>query len=157
MTSKENKQNDTLEEYLQIKNESRLATTLFVVYTLLLFVVGFWLVSKGARVHTFSYLGVSIYIAVGMRIFIPPFHKKAYLELAQPELKQYSSKGVSVSQSFLQKQVIAYIMVVLVMGFVTVQALQNIPQKVEIVNYPVTDTSTSSEETTTIPSLGNAQ
>ncbi len=62
MSEKQNKAL-TLEEYLQFRNESRLATILFGIYTILFATGGFYLVSQGGRAYLYtSYLDRNDYL-----------------------------------------------------------------------------------------------
>lgn len=144
----------TLNDYLQIRNEAKVATLLFIAYTIIFFAASFFLVSQGARVRSFVSVGLTSYLVIGMGIFIPPFHKKAYLELGQPELKTYSSKVVPISSAFIQKQLIAYGIGLLVLFFLGMQALSTVPKKTEIIDFS-TISSTTEESQTVIELDGN--
>lgn len=151
MSEKQNKAL-TLEEYLQFRNESRLATILFGIYTILFATGGFYLVSQGGRAYLYTSIGMTIYLALGMRVFIPPFHKKAYLELAQPELKTYPSQKCLISSRFIFSQLGAYGLGCIVLLILLVQSLSEIQPKVEMIDLPSIETSTT-ESSTTPPSL----
>ncbi|MGQ7461076.1 hypothetical protein ACTGZQ_00725 [Streptococcus suis] len=151
MSEKQNKAL-TLEEYLQVRNESCLATILFCIYTILFTVGGFYLVSQGGRAYLYTSIGITVYLALGMRVFIPPFHKKAYLELAQPELKTYPSQKALISSRFLFGQLGAYGLGCIVLLILLVQSLSAIQPKVEMIDLPTLKTSTT-ESSTTPPSL----
>ncbi len=95
---------------------------------------------------------MTIYLALGMRVFIPPFHKKAYLELAQPELKTYPSQKGLISSCFIFSQLGAYGLGCIVLIVLLSQSLSAIQPKVEMIDLPSIETSTT-ESSTTPPSL----
>lgn len=148
MTEKQDK-TLTLEEYLQIRSESRVATILFCIYTILFVAGGFYLVLKGGRAHLYTSIGMTVYLALGIKIFVPPFHRKAYLELAQPELKTYPSKKGLLSSRFMLSQLGAYGFGCIVLLIVLTQALSAIHPKVKMIDLP--DIKTSTTESSTIP------
>lgn len=151
MTKKQNT-TLTLEEYLKLRNESRFAVMVFCIYTILFAVGGFYLVSQGGRAYLYTSIGLSIYLVLGMRVFIPPFHKKAYLELAQPELKTYPSQKGLISSRFIFSQLGAYGLGCIVLIVLLTQSLSAIQPKVEIIDLPSIETSIT-ESSTTPPSL----
>lgn len=152
---KNNNNTLTFDEYLQIRQEARLATLLFVSYTIIFFIACFFLVSQGARARVFVSVGMAAYLIIGMRLFIPPFHRRAYLELGQPELKGYSAKGVPVSLLFIKKQAIAYGIGLLLLLFLGLQALSTVPKKTESIDLPTISSTT--EDIQPIPDLGNKE
>ncbi|WP_153048379.1 hypothetical protein, partial [Streptococcus suis] len=91
---------------------------------------------------------MTIYLALGMGVFIPPFHKKAYLELAQPELKTYPSQKALISSRFLFGQFGAYGLGYIVLLILLVQSLSAIQPKVEMIDLPSIETSTTQSSTT---------
>ncbi|MBF0778533.1 hypothetical protein [Streptococcus cuniculi] len=138
----------TLDEYLRIRSEARVATLLFCIYTVLFIIGGVYLVLQGGRAHLYTSIGMAVYLTLGLKMFIPPFHRKAYLELEQPELKTYPSRKGLLSSHFMFCQLGAYSLGCLALMIVLTQTLSAIPPKVKMIDLPSIETSKMEPSTT---------
>lgn len=140
----------TFDEYLRIRSEARVATILFCIYTILFVAGGAYLVLQGGRTHLYTSIGIAVYLTLGMKIFIPPFHRKAYFELEHPELKTYPSRKGSLSSHFMFCQLGAYALGCLALIIILTQTLSAIQPKVKMSDLPSIETSKIESSTTPV-------
>lgn len=122
----------TPEEYQQIRIESRIAATLFVIFMIFFGAISYYTASKGARTYSFMSLGRMTALGICMRVFIPVFHRKAYLDLDYPTLKKTVPKGGRPSTDFLIKQVLTYLAVFMLLSSLAVKALNDVRPEIDL-------------------------
>lgn len=144
----------TTEDYQTIRIEFWLALLFFMLYTIFYGISSIRLSVLGVLPYKTQSIGLLLYLAIGMRVFVPPIHRKGYLDLEQPTLKKTVPKGGRPSQNFLIKQLLSYGVAVIVLSTLFFNALANAPTKVDINNIPKVDlTPKALEDIETIPSL----
>lgn len=144
----------TTEDYQTIRIEFWLALLFFVLYTVFYGIFYFRLSALGVLPYTTKSIGLLLYLAIGMRVFVPPIHRKGYLDLEQPTLKKTVPRGGKPSKEFLIKHLLSYGVAVIVLSTLFFNALANAPTKIDINNIPKVDlTPKALEEIETIPSL----
>ncbi|MGQ7483289.1 hypothetical protein JZY07_10345 [Streptococcus suis] len=118
------KEKMTVEEFLQLKKDAQVSLVLLIVFGLVLFSSMLYITAIGARTQMYNSIGITVFLSVAMTAFRPYFLPKNILEKKQPELKQYSTKGYSVSSAFLKRVFLVYsvAIIVVVFGFASAYA-----------------------------------
>ncbi|HFI0272931.1 TPA: hypothetical protein ACGO2R_000350 [Streptococcus suis] len=114
----------TVEEFLQLKKDAQISLILLIIFGLVLFSSMFYITAIGARTQMYNSIGITVFLSVAMTAFRPYFLPKNILEQKQPELKQYSTEGYSVSSDFLKRAFLVYsvAIIVVVFGFASAYA-----------------------------------
>ncbi|MDW8742496.1 hypothetical protein Q7W37_05545 [Streptococcus suis] len=114
----------TVEEFLQLKKDAQVSLILLIVFGLVLFSSMFYITAIGARTHMYNSIGITVFLSVLMSAVRLYVFSKNILEKKQPELKQYSTKGYSVSSDFLKRFFLVYsvAIIVVVFGFASAYA-----------------------------------
>ncbi|MFI3124050.1 hypothetical protein ODU07_00835 [Streptococcus suis] len=114
----------TVEEFLQLKKDAQVSLILLIIFGLVLFSSMFYITAIGARTQMYNSIGITVFLSVAMTAFRPYFLPKNILEKKQPELKQYSTQGYSVSSDFLKRVFLVYsvAIIVVVFGFASAYA-----------------------------------
>lgn len=114
----------TVEEFLQLKKDAQVSLILLIIFGLVLFSSMFYITAIGARTQMYNSIGITVFLAVLMSAVRPYFLPKNILEKKQPELKQYSTQGYSVSSDFLKRVFLVYsvAIIVVVFGFASAYA-----------------------------------
>lgn len=114
----------TVEEFLQLKKDAQVSLILLIIFGLVLFSSMFYITVIGARTQMYNSLVTTVFLAVLMSAVRPYFLPKNILEQKQPELKQYSTEGYSVSSAFLKRVFLVYsvAIIVVVFGFASAYA-----------------------------------
>lgn len=114
----------TVEEFLQLKKDAQVSLILYIVFGLVLFSSMFYITMIGARTQMYNSLVTMVFLSVLMTAVRPYVFSKNILEKKQPELKQYSTKGYSVSSAFLKRVFLVYsvAIIVVVFGFASAYA-----------------------------------
>ncbi|HFI0933327.1 TPA: hypothetical protein ACGO1A_000624 [Streptococcus suis] len=114
----------TVEEFLQLKKDAQVSLILLIVFGLVLFSSMFYITAIGARTQMYNSIGITLFLSVLMSAVSPYVFSKNILEKKQPELKQYSTKGYSVSSDFLKRVFLVYsvAIIVVVFGFASAYA-----------------------------------
>lgn len=114
----------TVEEFLQLKKDAQVSLILLIIFGLVLFSSMFYITAIGARTQMYNSIGITVFLSVAMTAFRPYFLPKSILEKKQPELKQYSTQGYSVSSDFLKRVFLVYsvAIIVVVFGFASAYA-----------------------------------
>ncbi|HEM4301645.1 hypothetical protein HCB95_02785 [Streptococcus suis] len=118
------KEKMTVEEFLQLKKDAQVSLILFIVFGLVLFSSMFYITVIGARTQMYNSLVTMVFLSVLMSAVGPYVFSKNILEKKQPELKQYSTEGYSVSSAFLKRVFLVYsvAIIVVVFGFASAYA-----------------------------------
>ena len=118
------KEKMTVEEFLQLKKDAQVSLILFIVFGLVLFSSMFYITAIGARTQMYNSLVTMVFLSVLMSAVRPYVFSKNILEKKQPELKQYSTEGYSVSSAFLKRVFLVYsvAIIVVVFGFASAYA-----------------------------------
>ncbi|MBY5025455.1 hypothetical protein [Streptococcus suis] len=114
----------TVEEFGQLKKDAQVSLILLIIFGLVLFSSMFYITVIGARTQMYNSLVTTVFLAVLMSAVRPYVFSKNILEKKQPELKQYSTKGYSVSSDFLKRFFLVYsvAIIVIVFGFASAYA-----------------------------------
>lgn len=114
----------TVEEFGQLKKDAQVSLILLIIFGFVLFSSMFYITVIGARTQMYNSLVTTVFLAVLMSAVRPYVSSKNILEKKQPELKQYSTKGYSVSSDFLKRVFLVYsvAIIVVVFGFASAYA-----------------------------------
>ncbi|MGV3029580.1 hypothetical protein ACEE42_03270 [Streptococcus suis] len=114
----------TVEEFSQLKKDAQVSLILLIIFGLVLFSSMFYITAIGARTQMYNSIGITVFLSVLMSAVRPYVFSKNILEKKQPELKQYSTKGYSVSSDFLKRVFLVYsiAIIVVVFGFASAYA-----------------------------------
>ncbi|MEG3310911.1 hypothetical protein [Streptococcus sp. SS-4456] len=114
----------TVEEFVQLKKDAQVSLILLIIFGLVLFSSMFYITVIGARTQMYNSLVTMVFLSVLMSAVRPYVFSKNILEKKQPELKQYSTEGYSVSSAFLKRVFLVYsvAIIVVVFGFASAYA-----------------------------------
>ncbi|WP_449458474.1 hypothetical protein [Streptococcus suis] len=118
------KEKMTVEEFIQLKKDAQVSLILLIVFGVFLFSSMFYITAIGARTQMYNSLVTMVFLSVLMSVVRPYVLPKNILEKKQPELKQYSTEGYSVSNAFLKRVFLVYsvAIIVVVFGFASAYA-----------------------------------
>lgn len=123
-------------DYQVIRIEAWLAAFAFTAYALYYGSIYINLGAKGALSYRSQAIGMTILFALGWRCLIPPLHRKGYLDLDQPKLKQIVPKGGRPSLDFVLKQLLCYGLALVLISSLANQALKEHEAKTDLSNLP---------------------
>lgn len=126
----------TKEDYQRIRIECWLAALDFTAYAFYYGSMYINLGAKGALSYREQAIGMTILSALGWRCLIPPLHRKGYLDLDQPRLKQTVPKGGRPSLDFVLKQLLCYGLALVLISSLADHALKEHKAKTDLSNLP---------------------